>query len=446
MAVSAPALTDALADIVGLEHVISEPAALAAVAVDGMTPRGMARPGSAGEVSRLLALASSERLAVSPRGSGSTVALGNPPRRVDLVLDTSRLAGVTEYVPEDMVASVEAGTTLGMLAARLSARGQRLALDPPRGPSRTIGGVLATRASGPLRFRYGTSRDLLLGVQFAQADGTLTWGGSRVVKSVTGYDVPKLLVGSLGTLGVIVAATLRLHPVPAATGSWICSFTSAERVASFLAALLASSIEPERVVLVNAPARRAAGLRGAGARTGPAAASAPAILVAVGSVEQAVASQGAALAGIARQEGGEVAAVPLDAWPQLDAALEAPVLLELAGEIRRATAWLGRAEQLADRAGLDVACVGQAGNGVLALAVRGAASGQALDGGLLRPLREELQDEGGSVVVQRAPRDLKVDLDAWGPVSPDALAVMKRIKDEFDPAGILNPGRFAGGL
>src|SRR6266508_6936540 len=104
-----------------------------------------------------------------------------------------------------------------------------LALDPYSGASRTVGGVLACGATGQRRFRYGTGRDLLLGARFVQADGTVTWGGSKVVKSVTGYDVPKLLTGSLGTLGVIVEASLRLHPVPPDSGTWLLSFDAVER-------------------------------------------------------------------------------------------------------------------------------------------------------------------------------------------------------------------------
>jgi glycolate oxidase FAD binding subunit len=443
--VSAPAISEALAAIAGGDRVVSDPRALGAAAIDGVAPRWIVRPESVSAVSGVLTLATAEGLAVVPRGSGSALGLGNPPRRADLVLDTAGLAGITEYVPEDMVASVRAGTTLGMLGGELSKHGQRLALDPPRGASRTIGGVLATRGSGPLRFRYGTGRDLLLGARFVQADGTITWGGSRVVKSVTGYDVPKLLVGSLGTLGVIVEATLRLHPIPAATGSWLCAFDSADRTAAFLAALLASSLEPERIAILNGVAARASGLA-APVPGREAARDAPLVLVAVGSVEEAVASQGAALGSLARREGAAVGVAGPEAWGRLDAALDAPVLLELAGEIRRTTAWLGRAEQLAERAGLEAAGVGQAGNGILWLALRGAASGEAIARDVVRPLREELRAERGSVVVQRAPRDLKAALDSWGPVEPDALAIMARIKAEFDPSAILNPGRFAGGL
>jgi glycolate oxidase FAD binding subunit len=436
VAVSSPALHEALAEIVGREHVLADPSRLAAVAVDGVTPRWIARAGSAEDVSRLLALATAERLAVAPRGSGSSVALGNPPRRLDLVVDLGRLTGVTDYVPEDMVASAAAGTTLRALGDRLARGGQRLAIDPPGGETRTIGGVLATHASGPLRFRYGTGRDLLLGVRFVQADGTLTWGGSRVVKSVTGYDVPKLLVGSLGTLGVIVEATLRVHPLPPAAGSWLCAFASREAAQGFLTALLASSLEPDRLVLLSASARGPIGWAGPG----------PAVLVSVASVEEAVATQGAALAGLAAREGAEFRPVPPSAWETLGAALDAPVLLKLAGEIRRIAAWLGRAEELAARAGLEVAGLGLAGHGVLLLAVRGVASAPALGRDLLAPLRLELAGEGGSVVVERAPAHVKADLDVWGPISSESLAIMERLKREFDPGGILNPGRFVGGL
>ena len=436
MAVSSPALSAALAEIVGRKHLFADPARLAASAVDGVTPRWIARAGRVEEVSRLLALATAERLAVAPRGSGSSMALGNAPRRLDLVLDLGRLTGVTDYVPEDMVASAAAGTALGALGERLARERQRLAIDPLGGAMRSIGGVLAAHASGPLRFRYGTARDLLLGVRFVQADGTVTWGGSRVVKSVTGYDVPKLLVGSLGTLGVIVEATLRVHPVPPATGSWLCAFSSPEAAQGFLSALLASPIEPDRLVLLGSSARRSCGWPGPG----------PAVLVSVASVEEAVTTQAAALADLASREGGEFRSIPSSAWETLGAALDAQVLLRLAGEARRIAAWLGRVEELAATAGLDVAGVGQAGHGVLQVAVRGVESAPSLGRDLVARLREELRAEGGSVVVERAPVALKSDLDVWGPIQSESMAIMERLKREFDPDGILNPGRFAGGL
>jgi glycolate oxidase FAD binding subunit len=435
MAVRAPVLRGALADIVGREHVEGDGAALAAAALDGVVPRFIARAGAVEEVSRVLALATAERLAVATRGSGSNLGLGSPPRRLDLMLDLSRLDAVTEYVPDDMVASVEAGMTLGALGARLLSQRQRLALDPPGGETRTIGGVLATDASGPLRFRYGTGRDLLLGVRFVQADGTITWGGAKVVKSVTGYDVPKLIVGSLGTLGVVVGATLRLHPLPPSTGSWICSFSTSAAAESFLSGVLASSIEPERLTLVNARARLVCGVGGEGL----------AILVSIASDEEAVMAQRAALAEETRRAGGDVEALPARAWRALEAALDGMVLLKLGAELGHIVTWLDRAEALAVGAGIDVTAVGQAGNGVLHLALHGAGSVSQL-AAILDPLREEIAGEGGSVVVERAPASMKAQLDVWGPIPAASLAIMERLKREFDPDGLLNPGRFVGGL
>ena len=221
---SAPDLAETLAAIVGHEHLAREGAELSAAAIDGILPRWRVRPGSVDEVSRVMALAGSEGLAVAPRGSGSALDLGMPPARVDVALDLTRLTGIMEYVPADMVATVQAGVRLDVLARELGKHRQMLPLDPYGGASRTVGGVLASGASGPRRFRYGTGRDLLLGARFVQADGTVTWAGAKVVKSVTGYEIPKLLVGSLGTLGVIVETTLRLHPTQPVTGSWLFSF------------------------------------------------------------------------------------------------------------------------------------------------------------------------------------------------------------------------------
>src|SRR4029077_10825483 len=234
VAVSPPALPDALPGLVGPPHVLRDPVTRSRSVVDGVMPGAVVRPGRVEEVSRVLVLCASERLAGAPRGAGTTQELGNPPRRLDLVLDLGRLTAVREYVPEDMVATVETGLTLGGLAAHLAPHRQMLALDPPGGAARSVGGVLATHASGPLRFRYGTMRDLLLGVRFVQADGTPTWGGARVVKSVTGYDVPKLMVGALGTLAVLTELTLRLHPRPEVERSWLVTLTDVRRAEELL--------------------------------------------------------------------------------------------------------------------------------------------------------------------------------------------------------------------
>jgi len=422
--------------IVGREHVATSPAELAAAAVDGAIPRWLVRPGSIDEVAHVMALGASEELAVAPRGSGTALDLGMPPARVDLALDLSRLTGIMEYVPADMVATVQAGVRLEALGRELRKHGQMLALDPYGGLSRTVGGVLACGASGQRRFRYGTGRDLLLGARFVQADGTVTWGGSKVVKSVTGYDVPKLLAGSLGTLGVIVEATLRLHPVQPASGSWLFVFASRAGAAAFVASVLASSLEPDRLAWLNAAALARTGMKGPEAG----------VAVSVGSVAEAVTSQGAALASFASAQDGRASTLDEAFWPALGSALAGPVVVKLASEIRRLAFWADELEKTFARRGLAVAVVGEAGTGVLRAAVDGRVSPGAWAKEIVAPLREGLAGEGGSLVVERAPLELKRAADVWGPVPEPSLTVMKRLKAEFDPRGILNRGRFVGGL
>ena len=436
MAVSAGAVHEALADIAGREHCLRDAPALARSAIDGMVPSVVVRPATADEVSRVVALCAAERLALAPRGAGTSTGLGNPPRRLDVVLELGRMRTVREYVPEDMVATVEAGATLGALAAHFAPHRQALTLDPPGGGARSVGGVLATHASGPLRFRYGTGRDLLLGARFVQADGTLTWGGAKVVKSVTGYDVPKLLVGSLGTLGVLVEVTLRLHPMPPASRTWRLGFPSHEAAGLFLAGLLDSPLQPDRAALLDAAGLGRAGL----------AVDAIGLLLSISSAPEAVEHQGRALARLAAEHRGRSDEVPDTAWAALGGVVDGPLLLRATGEPRRLLDWVGEAHAAAIRAGADVMVLAQPGHGVLQLSVREGFDTGRVATDLVLPLRRALEAEGGSLIVERGPIELKARCDVWGLIQPEILDIMTRIKTEFDPMGLLNPGRFVGGL
>jgi glycolate oxidase FAD binding subunit len=432
---SPAALTDGLAGIVGAERVLADPGSVERYAVDGRSPRWVAIPAGLEALSRLLAFASEERLATVPRGSGSRIGLGNVPARVDLVVEMTRLSGLVEHSPDDLTATVQAGMTLGALAARLAVRRQFLPLDPPGGVARTAGGVVAANDSGPLRFRYGTARDLILGARFVQADGTLTWGGARVVKSVTGYDVPKLLVGSLGTLGVLAELTLRLHPIPEVEGHWLITFPSAPRAGEFLASVLDSPLQPSRLELLNAGA-----LSGLGCAPAPAA-----VAVTVGSVAEAVRSQSASLVGLAVSCGaGERIPLAGDFWPGLARLLATHDGVTLKIATLPVLVWdrLGLVERLAGAKGVAAYILAEAGNGVIRSCLDGQLSPEAWERDIILPLREHVRAEGGSVVVEAAPPALKERLDVWGPIEPGVLGIMKRLKVEFDPRGILNPSRF----
>ena len=434
MSVTARTLGAALAEIVGRDGVSAEPAARAAAAVDGHEPRWVVRPRAVEDAARVLALAHDEKLAVAPRGRGTAMTLGPPPARLDVVLDLAGLDAILEHNPEDMTATVQAGVTAGALATRLAAHRQALPLDPPGWSERTVGGIAATGASGPLRLRYGTMRDLLLGVRFVQADGVLTWGGARVVKSVTGYDVPKLLVGSLGTLALIVELTLRLHPLPEAEATCLVSMASLDDAARLAAALVDSTLQPSRLEMLDAAALTASGL--------PAAAAG--LAISFGSVEPAVRAQEAAVM-TAAGRAARVETMGPAFWRTYDRMLAGTgaTCLRITTLASRTAATL--AEARAALAGADgVVTTACAPLGVLRIAVGPADPG--LLAGAVERLRAFVAADAGSVVIERADADLRARVDPWGTVAPAALELMRALKLELDPQRTLNPGRFVGAI
>src|SRR5258707_2938322 len=195
-------------------------AASAADVVAGVQPKLVVDRGTEGELAEILRLSSEAGLAVIPRGGGTKLGWGNPPARADLILSTARLTEIIEHAWADLTVSVEAGCTIQRLQETLAQHGQRLALDPLWPEKATVGGVLSTNDSGALRLRFGALRDLIIGATIALADGTLASSGGKVVKNVAGYDLPKLVTGALGTLGVIVRAVFRLLPLPRNTRSF----------------------------------------------------------------------------------------------------------------------------------------------------------------------------------------------------------------------------------
>ena len=231
-----------------------------------------------------------------------------------------------------------------------------------------------------------------------------------MVKSVSGYDVPKLLVGSLGTLGVIAEATVRLHPMPPASGTWLLGFGAMEATSAFLNALVRSTIEPDRVAVLSRAALAALALPAAPV----------AVAVSMASVVEAVASQGEALASLGREHGAQVAPVPGGLWPRLACALEAPARMKLSGEPARLVAWLERIEHEATAVGLEASAVGEARSGAIQAALAGPLTAASLTR-MAGRLRAALAGEDGSLVLERIPVDLKSACDVWGPVPPECV-------------------------
>jgi len=444
-------LAKTLEGIVGADHVGVDGEARR-YAVDGVVPRTVVLPGSIEEVSAVLAACSQAGAAVVPWGGGSSMGLGGVPQKVDVVLCLRRLNQVLDHEPGDMTSTVQAGMVLSEYQARLKGHGQFLALDTPDETRATIGGILAANVSGPRRIRYGTARDLLIGVRVAHADGTVTKGGAKVVKNVTGYDMNKLYVGSLGTLGVIVEATFRLYPIPPAEHTWVAPFSTAGNAREAIAKILDSPLVPSAVELLNQSAAVEVGRR-----TGIVPGSSACLLaVAAASVPEAVRGQLQQARKLGKDAGchdglmvdGEAqekfwAAVRnFDTGQDFGMTLKASVLLDKVADA------LTQGERVAEKHGLSVAIVSEAGTGIVRYYLR--AEGAGPDGlrrlaEAVAPLRAFATDAKGSLVVLHAPPEVKAQVDVWGPVG-ETFSLMRGLKQQFDPGRILNPGRFVGGL
>ena len=405
--------------------------------VDGVPVGRVARPGSVEEASQVLRAAADDGLAVAFSGGGSKLGLGNPPERVDLLVSTERMDQVLEHAAGDLVVRAQAGVRLADLQQLLAPAGQWLALDPPE-PRATLGGVVAANASGPRRLRYGTARDLIIGITVVLADGTVARAGGKVVKNVAGYDLAKLFCGSLGTLGMVAEVIFRLHPVPAAAAVVTVALDAPERVGQATRRLLRSALEPSAIELKldewGWPGRLTVVFEGIRPGVDAQAAAAAELLGQVG--EAAVAGPGETDAALS-----QLGALPFEkaelAFKATCPPAELPAVL---GD-------LGGGRQ---REGGSVSA--HAGTGILWLASGAREGDLRADNPFLPELvrwiaeaREGLAARGGSLVVVKAPLHLKRQVDVWGPAG-DALGLMRRVKERFDPERRMSPGRFVGGI
>ncbi|HUJ30024.1 MAG TPA: FAD-binding oxidoreductase [Candidatus Acidoferrum sp.] len=232
------------ADIVGDTHSVQDSASLAAYTIDARQPSVAVRPGSSEQVAEIVKRASVERLAIVPVGARTKLAIGLPPRQYDIALDLTRLNRIIAYDPDDLTLSVEAGVTLRELAKVLAEHRQLLPLAVPFFDRATVGGTIASGVDSPLRQYYGTARDYVRGIEFVTGEGTPAKSGGRVVKNVTGYDLHKLMIGALGTLGVITKINFRTFPSPFETRAFVANFDTAERALAMRALVARSPVTP----------------------------------------------------------------------------------------------------------------------------------------------------------------------------------------------------------
>jgi glycolate oxidase FAD binding subunit len=397
----------------------------AADAVEGVVPAIIVEPATADGVGQLLVWASREKLSVLPRGSGTKLGWGQAPRSIDVLLLTSRLNAVVAHRHGDLTATIQAGATLADVNRTLAAHRQWIPLDPPLSDRATIGGLVATNDSGPRRHRYGAPRDLIIGVEFVRADGRLAKGGGIVVKNVAGYDLPRLLTGSFGSLGVIVTATFKLYPLTAASGTLLVDLSKPADVTALTGKLLASHLTPTALEFTSHPLR---------------------LIIRFESIEASVRQQSENAATLIAQAGFNVRSISgaeeAQFWNDHARFAEEDrcALLKVSVMTTELAAALSLVDKLAGARGYSA--MGRAGAGVFHLCVLGDIQ---LQKRVIEGLRDSLPPGRGSAVVVKSPPELRAQVDVWGPIG-DGLTLMKSVKQQFDPSGVLSPGRGPGGL
>ena len=436
------ALADKLRSIAGAPHVLTGVDCSPHV-LEGRTPEAVVFPGSTDEVAALLALAADEGMPVTPWGGGTKLGIGSLPPRLGLVLGLKRLHRILEYEPGDLTATVETGITLGALQSELGKRGQWLSLDPAYPERATLGGILASNASGPRRHLYGTCRDLLIGLTVVGGDGSIVRGGGKVVKNVAGYDLPKLYIGSFGTLGILVEATVKLRPRPDEDRVVVARFERLKDAGAAARAIMAADLIPSALELVDGEALRALGLPATGGG----------LLIGVDGITEQVDWQCAevgrlvgtlgaidsrVLDGSARDElwrqFGELGRIGVE---DVAAVMKWGVLPAQVAEV------MEEGGAIASRNGLRAALTAHAGVGIASAVLTGGDANAVV--ATLTEWRAMVNGAGGHALVEWAPLAVKERVSVWD--APDAaFRIMKGIKARLDPHGILNPGRFVGGL
>ncbi|MEA2527225.1 MAG: glycolate oxidase binding subunit [Thermomicrobiales bacterium] len=398
--------------------------------VDGYTPIRIVEPERPSDVAEVLADAAAEGLAVTPIGGGTSLGLGNVPERLDIGLSTNRLRGIIDYEPADLTLSVAAGSPFADVQAVLAEHGQTLPIEVPHPDRATIGGLIATALAGPRRYGAGTLRDLLIGVSAAHPSGTVTKAGGMVVKNVTGFDLMRLYLGSLGTLGVLVSANFKVLPLPRFEATLLVTYSALAPALDAANRIRVGRVQPVSLEVAQAGSDSwllSARIEGREATVRLLAAEARELAAGDATLLEARESAIWWSSYVADQEisvGPSEALIRCTSQPSATSSL-------VSGALSAATDGI-----LLKRA------MASPGLGALLLRV-GLPAVEPKS--TLRRFRDALLAVADHVVIMAAEPDLKHEVDVWGR-TPETIDVMRSIKQEFDPHRVLNPGRFAGFL
>jgi len=450
-------LISTLKEIVGEANLIKNPDQLKSYSLDGKRPKVAAFPGTIDEVSKIVAYANQEQVTIIPRGNGTKLEMGGIPKKVDLILSTNRLNRIMDCDCDNLTLSIESGITLSEVQKRLAeeGRGYFLPLDPPYIDKATLGGIVATNSSGPRRLLYGTARDMITGIKAVFPNGDIVVSGGKTVKNVSGYDMCKLLIGSFGTLGILYEMTFKLLPLPEKEGTLLIPFANLEEVNGFIHEIIHSQFIPASIETLNAVAVKKMKFSISMPPNGN-------YLIAIGleGVSEGIERQISELSAMGKKY-GDLEEMRLhsekhqDFWIALrdfpqDLKEDDPNLISLKSNflISKWGEVLKSYEKIAEDSGFDYAFICHSGNGILYSYILSEKNLRSKIGSLIE-LVEKLKSEAvkneGNLVVESSPLLIKKKVDVWGQLRSDSQ-IMHRIKEEIDPTGILNPGRFIGGI
>jgi len=441
-----------LEEIVGKPRVSDGPAAAACI-VDGVSPALLVHPASQEEVASVVGACIEMGAAIIPWGGGTAVGMGNRPARADVAVVLDRLNRIVEFDAPNLNVTVEAGMRLADLQGELAKQRQFLPLDPPAEGKATVGGILATNGSGPCRLLYGTARDWVLGMRVVLPNGERIRCGGKVIKNVSGYDMNKLFIGSLGTLGIISEATFKLLPLPPVRASVAGVFAELSQAAGVVVKILDSVLLPEAMELLGPEAVTLLGPALGLDATGYG------LAVSFAGSRETVERQVRDFTGLFQDAKARVtAALPAErtapAWKTVRNVFDLlpghppeRITCKIGVLISRTADILAAAEALGRRHRLRAAVTAHAGSGVVRACYLLGPEAPPVEvlASALEELRRESEKAEGSLVLQAAPAALKAHLDAWGKPG-GAFDVMRRLKAVFDPRGLCNPGRFLGGI
>lgn len=442
-------------EIVGREYITNDPGKLKDFTVDGKVPKAVVYPGNEDEISQVVKLANKEDWTVIPWGGGTKIGLGGIPRKVDVVISLSRLNSITDLDLGNLTITVQAGITLDEVQKTLASKGRGyfIRLDPPFSKFATLGGIVATNSAGPKRFLYGSLRDMILGIGFIAPNGDIIGVGGKTAKNVSGYDVDKLLIGFLGTLGIITRVTFKLLPLPEKSATLTVILSSLEDTHDFTSGMLNSNLFPASIEILNKTTinELSMDIHDKGKYV---------VAICAEGVEESVNRQLKDIEEMGKNNKAvEVRSYlgedQVNFWESLSdfpktiaerypygIACKSNFLISKSAEMVKL--W----EDRATKNGLDCALISRAGNGVLYsyILLKDSIKGH-LDALVnhLEDMTGEAVKRDGNLVIEFAPIALKERISVWGRLRDD-FKIMQGLKKQIDPAGILNPGRFVGGI